>query len=54
LSQHLAREFGVQVSDRHILRFLKEMGFSTLIKDSIRDRYAEGSKSSGIVHHATQ
>jgi transposase len=49
LSQHLAREFGIKVSERHILRLLKEMGFSTLVKDSISDRYVKQSKSSGIV-----
>lgn len=29
LSQHLAREFGIEFSDRHINRLLKQMGLST-------------------------
>lgn len=29
LSKHLAQEFGIQVSDRHINRLLKQMGLST-------------------------
>lgn len=34
LSQHLAKEFGVEVSDRHIHRLLKQMGLSTKPKVS--------------------
>lgn len=29
LNKHLAKEFGIEVSDRHINRLLKEMGLST-------------------------
>jgi len=29
LSKHLAREFGIEISDRHINRLLKQMGLST-------------------------
>jgi len=29
LSQHLAKEFGISLSDRHVRRLLKEMGLST-------------------------
>ncbi len=29
LSKHLAKEFGIEVSDRHINRLLKDMGLST-------------------------
>jgi transposase len=29
LSKHLAKEFGVEISDRHIHRLLKQMGLST-------------------------
>jgi transposase len=29
LSRHLAKEFGIEVSDRHINRLLKQMGLST-------------------------
>ncbi|MEH2261271.1 helix-turn-helix domain-containing protein [Nostoc sp.] len=32
LGKHLAKEFGIEVSDRHINRLLKQMGLSTLPK----------------------
>lgn len=32
LSKHLAREFGIEISDRHINRLLKQMGLSTKTK----------------------
>jgi transposase len=34
LQKHLAKEFGVEVSDRHIKRLLKQMGLSTRAKHS--------------------
>jgi len=34
LSKHLAKEFGIEVSDRHINRLLKEMGLSTRPKNT--------------------
>jgi transposase len=34
LQKHLTKEFGVQVSDRHLKRLLKQMGLSTLPKPS--------------------
>ncbi|MEA5626253.1 helix-turn-helix domain-containing protein [Nostoc sp. UHCC 0251] len=34
LGKHLAKEFGIEVSDRHIKRLLKQMGLSTLPKPS--------------------
>ena len=34
LGKHLTKEFGVQVSDRHLKRLLKQMGLSTLAKSS--------------------
>ncbi|MEH2237042.1 helix-turn-helix domain-containing protein [Nostoc sp.] len=34
LGKHLAKEFGIEVSDRHINRLLKQMGLSTLPKSS--------------------
>jgi transposase len=34
LGKHLAKEFGIEVSDRHINRLLKRMGLSTLPKPS--------------------
>lgn len=35
LSKHLAKEFGIEVSDRHINRLLKKMGLSTRQKRTI-------------------
>lgn len=34
LSKHLARELGIEISDRHINRLLKQMGLSTRSKNS--------------------
>lgn len=34
LSKHLASEFGIEISDRHINRLLKQMGLSTKRKSS--------------------
>ncbi|MBD2385190.1 helix-turn-helix domain-containing protein [Cylindrospermum sp. FACHB-282] len=34
LSKHLATEFGIEISDRHINRLLKQMGLSTKRKSS--------------------
>lgn len=34
LSKHLAKELGIQISDRHINRLLKQMGLSTKRKSS--------------------
>ncbi|MBE9037057.1 helix-turn-helix domain-containing protein [aff. Roholtiella sp. LEGE 12411] len=34
LAKHLAKEFGIKVSDRHIKRLLKQLGLSTLAKSS--------------------
>jgi transposase len=34
LGKHLAKEFGIEVSDRHLKRLLKQMGLSTLPKPS--------------------
>lgn len=34
LSKHLEKEFGIQISDRHINRLLKQMGLSTRYKQS--------------------
>ena len=35
LSKHLAKELGIQISDRHINRLLKQMGLSTKHKNSL-------------------
>ena len=48
LAKHLAKEFGIEVSDRHIKRLLKQMGLSTLPKPSNAEQknteQAQGSK----------
>jgi transposase len=48
LGKHLAKEFGIEVSDRHIKRLLKQMGLSTLPKPSNSEKssteQAQGSK----------
>lgn len=38
LSKHLAKEFGIEVSDRHINRLLKQMGLSTRAKSLQTDK----------------
>jgi transposase len=37
LSKHLANEFGIEISDRHINRLLKQMGLSTKQKRSLNN-----------------
>ncbi|MCW5314561.1 helix-turn-helix domain-containing protein [Nostoc sp. KVJ3] len=48
LGKHLAKEFGIEVSDRHIKRLLKQMGLSTLPKSTNPQQnsteQAQGSK----------
>ena len=46
LSKHLAKEFNIEVSDRHINRLLKKMGLSTRPKQSQKDK---NQKPTGIV-----
>lgn len=43
LRKHLGKEFGIEISDRHLKRLLKQMGLSTLPKPS----EAEESKNQG-------
>ncbi|MBW4560380.1 MAG: helix-turn-helix domain-containing protein [Mojavia pulchra JT2-VF2] len=38
LSKHLAKEFGIEISDRHINRLLKQMGLSTKRKSSYQQQ----------------
>jgi transposase len=40
LSKHLAKELGIQVSERHIKRLLKQMGLSTRLKPSSTEENA--------------
>jgi transposase len=47
LSKHLANEFGIKISDRHINRLLKQMGLSTKGKD-LTNQANEHGKDTGI------
>ncbi|WP_338421858.1 helix-turn-helix domain-containing protein [Nostoc flagelliforme] len=48
LGKHLAKEFEIEVSDRHLKRLLKQMGLSTILKPSNSEanssEQAKGSK----------
>lgn len=47
LSKHLAQEFGIEISDRHINRLLKQMGLSTKKKSS-KQQATDSLKDAGI------
>jgi transposase len=47
LSKHLANEFGIEISDRHINRLLKNMGLSTKSKNT-SEKITNRNKNSGI------
>ena len=49
LSKHLAKEFGIEVSDRHLKRLLKQMGLSTLPKPNNVEETAIQAQSSKIL-----
>jgi transposase len=51
LQKHLAKEFGVQVSDRHLKRLLKRMGLSTLAKPNniVEDSAQKASESKMLI-----
>lgn len=44
LSKHLAQEFAIEISDRHINRLLKKMGLSTRFKRSAKIKDAKHNK----------
>ncbi|WP_026082353.1 helix-turn-helix domain-containing protein [Mastigocladopsis repens] len=48
LSKHLAKEFGIEISDRHINRLLKQMGLSTKQKRSSSKQATDHTKDSSI------
>lgn len=48
LSKHLATEFGIEISDRHINRLLKQMGLSTQQKRSSKKQATKDIKETGI------
>jgi transposase len=47
LSKHLANEFGIEISDRHVNRLLKQMGLSTKRKNSSQQE-TDQNKDAGI------
>ncbi|MFK0733580.1 MAG: transposase [Gloeotrichia echinulata GP01] len=49
LQKHLTKEFGVEVSDRHLKRLLKQMGLSTRAKPSNVEDSANESKQGGKI-----
>lgn len=55
LSKHLAKELGIEVSDRHIKRLLKQMGLSTVPKPShVESAATQKTKNSKILIHDLQ
>jgi transposase len=52
LSKHLAKELGIEVSDRHIKRLLKQLGLSTLPKpNQISEVTTQKTNNSKILIH---
>jgi transposase len=49
LSKHLAKEFQIEVCDRHINRLLKQMGLSTRPKPADTEEANQPSTNTGIV-----
>ncbi|TAE59453.1 MAG: helix-turn-helix domain-containing protein [Nostocales cyanobacterium] len=49
LSKHLAKELGIEISDRHINRLLKQMGLSTKSQSSSNQMNAENQDSNIII-----
>lgn len=49
LSKHLAKEFGIEVCDRHINRLLKQMGLSTRPKPAETEEAIQPSTGTGLV-----
>ncbi|MBW4688260.1 MAG: helix-turn-helix domain-containing protein [Komarekiella atlantica HA4396-MV6] len=48
LSKHLANEFGIEISDRHVNRLLKQMGLSTKRKNINQQETDQQNKDAGI------
>ncbi|WP_138499076.1 helix-turn-helix domain-containing protein [Nostoc sp. PA-18-2419] len=48
LSKHLANEFGIVITDRHINRLLKQMGLSTKRKN-LQSQEIDQNKDAGII-----
>lgn len=49
LSKHLAKELGIEISDRHVNRLLKSMGLSSQQRRTASRSEADESKNSNIV-----
>jgi transposase len=48
LSKHLANEFGIEITDRHVNRLLKQMGLSTKRKNTSQQETDQQNKDAGI------
>jgi hypothetical protein len=48
LSKHLATEFGIEISNRHINRLLKEMGLATQKKRLSKQAAIQDTKATGV------
>ncbi len=52
LKKHLAKEFGIEVSDRHLKRLLKQMGLSTIPKPpELQEAGDRGKEGQNILIH---
>lgn len=52
LRKHLAKELGIEVSERHLRRILKQMGLSTIAKPSLSsEKQTENNNHSKIFIH---
>ncbi len=50
LKKHLAKEFGIEVSDRHLKRLLKQMGLSTIPKPAeLQETSNQGKEGQSIL-----
>ncbi|ARV58925.1 transposase [Nostocales cyanobacterium HT-58-2] len=49
LSKHLASEFGIEITERHINRLLKQMGLSTKQRQDSPKQETDSTKDSGIL-----
>jgi transposase len=55
LKKHLAKEFGIEISDRHLKRILKQMGLSTIPKSSkLQTGSNPGKEGQSILIHDLQ
>jgi transposase len=50
LKKHLAKELGIEVSERHLKRVLKQIGLSTVPKPSFQDKEAKENPSKILIY----